>query len=197
MGVGLKVEKNQLKDAYVVFASFSLICVAILFALAMKKIVETQQILSFDKLFEMGISIVVYSIGLIIFGVLLTYFTPRKYIDEENVSYQNLSVLSIGILMLLGAIFEELLFRGIVQNLIFAFSNSAWMSIIITTLLFVLFHFQYFKKPMMLFNIIVPSFVFCWVYAKTSNLFVPITVHFLMNLVMTLLFKYKLIEFKK
>ncbi|WP_369823873.1 type II CAAX prenyl endopeptidase Rce1 family protein [Sporosarcina sp. P34] len=43
----------------------------------------------------------------------------------------------------------------------------------------------------------IPSVVFGSIYFKTNNLLVPIFVHFIMNIGMTFLFKYKLIRFKK
>jgi len=99
--------------------------------------------------------------------------------------------------MLLGALFEELLFRGIIQNLLFIFIENQWIAIIATTLFFLGFHTQYFKKPIMLINISIPSFTFGWLYFETNNILVPFVVHFLMNLGITLLFKYNLIRVKK
>ncbi|WP_349294150.1 CPBP family intramembrane glutamic endopeptidase [Lysinibacillus sp. Bpr_S20] len=71
------------------------------------------------------------------------------------------------------------------------------MAIIITTLLFLGMHTQYFKKPIMLINITIPSVIFGWIYFDTNNILVPFLVHFLMNIGMTLLFKYNLISVKR
>ena len=59
----------------------------------------------------MVISVVLASFCLLLFGVILTLFIPSKYIDETNQSYQDYSLLSIGAFMLIGALFEEVLFR--------------------------------------------------------------------------------------
>ena len=99
--------------------------------------------------------------------------------------------------MFLGALFEEILFRGIIQNLLFELTEYQWAANILTTILFVGIHTQYFKKPLMLINITVPCLIFGWVYLETSNILVPFFVHFLMNLGMTLLFKYNLIRVKE
>jgi uncharacterized protein len=99
--------------------------------------------------------------------------------------------------MFLGALFEELLFRGIIQNLLFIFIENQWIANITTTLLFLGFHTQYFKKPIMLLNITVPSLTFGWIYFESNNISVPFVVHLLMNFGMTLLFKYNLIRVKK
>lgn len=63
-------------------------------------------------------------------------------------------------------------------------------------MLFVGMHVQYYSKPLMLLNITIPSLVFGWIYVQTHNLLVPILVHFLMNLGITLLFKYKVIQMR-
>ncbi|MEQ6353290.1 CPBP family glutamic-type intramembrane protease [Lysinibacillus sp. M3] len=49
----------------------------------------------------------------------------------------------------------------------------------------------------MLINIAIPSLIFGWIYFETNNILAPFLVHFLMNLGMTLLFKYNLIHMKR
>ena len=187
----------SLKDAVFVFSSFTFVCVAVVFALIVYDVLTIQKFLSFDKPLAMAIYVVAASIGLLLFGVFLTLCIPSKYIDDTNKEYQNYSLLVIISLMFLGALFEELLFRGIIQNLIYVFIENHWIAIIITTLLFIGIHIQYFKKPIMLINIIVPSLTLGWIYFETNNIFVPFIVHFLMNFGITLLFKYNLISVKR
>ncbi|CAM3206187.1 CPBP family intramembrane glutamic endopeptidase [Filibacter tadaridae] len=184
------------KDAIFVFSSFVFICVAIIFSLIVYDVLTIQSLLSFNQPIKMSISIVGASIGLIIFGILLALSIPSKYIDDANKGFQNYSVSVIFSFMFISALFEELLFRGIIQNLIFVFTESQRIAIITTTFLFLSFHIQYFKKPIMLMNIAVPSLVFGWIYVKTNNILAPFVVHFLMNFGITLLFKYNLIRVK-
>ena len=99
--------------------------------------------------------------------------------------------------MFIAVLFEETLFRGIIQNLLLIFTGHQWVAILSTALWFIDFHIQYFKKPIMLLNIFIPSLVFGWIYFKTNNILVPIFVHFILNFGMTILFKYKLISFKR
>ncbi|PCN46021.1 CPBP family intramembrane metalloprotease [Brevibacillus laterosporus] len=185
------------KDAVFVFSSFTFICVAIIFILIVYDLLTIHNFLSFEKPIRMIMHICSASFALLLFGVILTLYIPSKYIDDTNKSYQNYSLLPIFVFMLLGALFEELLFRGIIQNLLFIFIESQWIAIIATTLFFLGFHIQYFKKPIMLLNISIPSFTFGWLYFETNNILVPFVVHFLMNLGITLLFKYNLIRVKK
>ncbi|MFJ8103562.1 lysostaphin resistance A-like protein [Lysinibacillus sp. NPDC096212] len=184
------------KDAIFVFSSFTFVCVAIIFALIVYDVFTIQDFLSFNQPFTMVMSIILASFGLLLFGVILTLFIPSKYMDETNKSYQDYSLLSIVAFMFIGALFEEILFRGIIQNLLLVFLEQPWTAIILTTLLFIGMHIQYFKKPIMLINITVPSLIFGWIYFETNNILVPFLVHFLMNIGMTLLFKYNLIRVK-
>jgi uncharacterized protein len=184
------------KDAVFVFSSFTFVCVATIFALIVYDVFTIQNFLSFEQHFTMVMCVVVASFGLLSFGVILTLYIPSKYIDETNKSYQDYSLSGIVAFMFIGALFEEILFRGIIQNLLFVFLEYQWIAIIITTLLFLGMHTQYFKKPIMLINITVPSIVFGWIYFETNNILVPFLVHFLMNIGMTLLFKYNFIKLK-
>jgi len=140
---------------------------------------------------------VLSAIGLTLFGVILTLCTPAKYIDDTNQTYQDLSVATIVGFMLVGALFEELLFRGIIQNVLNVFIHNEWTSIFVASLIFIAIHAQYFKKPIMLVNLIVPSLTFGWIYFATNNLLVPFLVHYAMNVVITLLFKYRIIAMRK
>ncbi|GAB0167751.1 CPBP family intramembrane metalloprotease [Lysinibacillus sp. CTST325] len=192
-----KIKKDfSPKDAIFVFSSFTFVCVAIIFALIVYNVFTIQDFLSFNQPFTMVMSVVLTSFGLLLFGVILTLFIPSKYMDETNQSYQDYSLLSIVAFMFIGALFEEVLFRGIIQNLLLVFLEQPWTAIIITTLLFIGMHIQYFKKPIMLINITIPSLIFGWIYFETNNILVPFLVHFLMNIGMTLLFKYNLIRVK-
>ena len=192
-----KIKKDfSPKDAIFVFSSFTFVCVAIIFALIVYNVFTIQDFLSFNQPFTMVMSVVLTSFGLLLFGVILTLFIPSKYMDETNKSYQDYSLLSIVAFMFIGALFEEVLFRGIIQNLLLVFLEQPWTAIIITTLLFIGMHIQYFKKPIMLINITIPSLIFGWIYFETNNILVPFLVHFLMNIGMTLLFKYNLIRVK-
>ncbi|MGE7950938.1 CPBP family intramembrane glutamic endopeptidase [Lysinibacillus xylanilyticus] len=185
------------KDAVFVFSSFTFVSVAIIFVLIVYDVFTIQNFLSIDRPFKMVMSVILASCGLLLFGIILTLFIPSKYIDETNKSYQHYSLLGIFAFMFTGALFEEVLFRGIIQNLLLVFLEHQWTAIIITTLLFLGIHTQYFKKPIMLINITVPSLILGWIYFKTNNILVPILAHFLMNLGITLLFKYDLLRIKR
>ncbi|UHA59088.1 hypothetical protein KDJ21_020060 [Metabacillus litoralis] len=67
------------------------------------------------------------SIGLIIFGIVLTVIMPAKFIDETNKTFQHESLSTIMISMLFVVLFEELLFRGLYKILYFLFLKMSGM----------------------------------------------------------------------
>ncbi|MFP7486279.1 CPBP family intramembrane glutamic endopeptidase [Priestia filamentosa] len=185
------------KDAVIAFSSFTLMCTGIILLLIIYSVLTVKDFLTFDQPYHMLMNVGVASVILLVFGIILTYCIPSRYIDETNKGYQNYSLLSITSFLAIGALFEELLFRGIIQNVFFVFLDHKWMAIGITTLLFLSIHIQYFKKPIMFLNITLPSVVFGWIYFETENILVPFLVHFILNIGMTLLFKYNLINLRK
>lgn len=184
------------KSATVAFASFAIICMAVLFALTVSGVVEIEGLLSMEQPLKQLWLIGIATVALLLFGCLLTQVTPAHMIDETNKGYQDLSVGTLVLFLLAASLFEELLFRGILQNLLLVYSGNEGIAVAISTLLFLSIHVQYFKKPLMLLNITLPSVAFGWLYALTHNLMVPISVHFFMNLGMTLMFKYNLVQLK-
>jgi uncharacterized protein len=192
-----QTEKFNPKDTIFVFFSFSLVCMAIILVLIVYDVFTMENFLSFHHPLKIVMNVVFASFGLLLYGVILTLLLPSKYIEDSNQSYHTYSFLTIFSFMFLGALFEEILFRGIIQNLLFELTEYQWAANILTTILFLGIHTQYFKKPLMLINITVPSLIFGWIYFETSNILVPFFVHLLMNLGMTLLFKYNLLRVKE
>ncbi|OMF89509.1 CPBP family intramembrane glutamic endopeptidase [Paenibacillus sp. FSL R7-0337] len=184
------------KDAVLVFLAFALISAAVIFALVIYEVLNLKDLLSFENPRQLAMYVVLPPISLLLFGIILTLITPASYIDETNKSYQNYSLTAILAFTFAGALFEELLFRGIIQNVLTLYLPNLRVAIVLTTVLFVGMHVQYYTKPLMLLNITIPSLVFGWVYVQTDNLLVPILVHFLMNLGITLLFKYNMIQMR-
>lgn len=187
----------KLKNAIFPFSSLTLICFTVIYALVVYDVLAIPNLLSFDNPKESLIISGVASVGLLLFGVILTLTIPEDYIDDTNKTYQNERFPDVFIFMFVAVLFEETLFRGIIQNLLLIFTGHQWVAILLTALLFIAFHFHYFKKPIMLLNICIPSLVFSWIYFKTNNILVPIFVHFVLNFGITILFKYKLISFKR
>lgn len=139
----------------------------------------------------------VASAGLLLYDGILSFYIPVTDIDETNKSFQNYPILQSFVFLFIGALFEEILFRGIIQSLLYLYLDNQLLSIFITTILFLSLHIQYFKKPIMLLNILIPSLTFGWIFAETNNILVPLIAHFIMNYEIILLFKYNLLELKE
>ncbi|WP_456272795.1 CPBP family intramembrane glutamic endopeptidase [Bacillus sp. AK031] len=178
------------------FLSSSFLCISVIFVFIVSGMMGIDSYLSFSSPVKMFVYIVCASVALVSYGAALAYIVPSHLIDDTNKSFAEYPNHTILAFMFLIVLFEELLFRGIIQNAAFLMLQNEWLSIGIGALAFLLFHVRYFKKPVMLFNIILPSVVFGWGYSVTDNILVPIAVHFFMNVTMTLIFKYNLVRLK-
>lgn len=190
-----KAEFN-LKEITPIFAVFSLILSVLVFVFIKIELIPVEHYFSLENPSKLVVSTIMTSIGLIIFGIVLTVIMPAKFIDETNKTFQHDSLSTIMISMLFVVLFEELLFRGIIQNFIFLILKNEWYAIIVTALIFVIYHKRYFNKPLMLLNITLPSLVFCWIYFYHDNIIVPVIIHYTMNITLTLMFKYNLIRLR-
>lgn len=191
-----QVNHMNLKSAIPAFMGLNLCCLAILLFMVIEDYLALSSVLSFNEVSKMIIVIIFASIVLTLYGILLTYLTSAEHINDTNKGYQNNSIFVIVSFMFVAALFEELLFRGIIQNVLFLTLELQWLAIILTAFLFVAFHIQYYRKPWMLLNITVPSLVLGWSYFYTDNLLVPLFIHFVNNVGITLLFKFNVIKLK-
>jgi membrane protease YdiL (CAAX protease family) len=136
-------------------------------------------------LFGGGIAVLIIGIDLILWNKL-----PSNMVDDGGINakiFGSLSVLQILILTLVIALCEELLFRGVLQP----FVGYFWASI-----LFALLHIRYLRKIVLLLSVIGVSFLFGGLFHLFSNLYVTIFSHFLIDFVLGLLIRYKLITLR-
>jgi membrane protease YdiL (CAAX protease family) len=73
--------------------------------------------------------------------------------------------------------FEEVLFRGLIQTTIRSYTTRPWLSIIVTSVIFAIFHSQEAHWP----AIFVIGMLFGYAYEKSGSLFRPIFIHVLFN----------------
>jgi membrane protease YdiL (CAAX protease family) len=86
-------------------------------------------------------------------------------------------LLSLLILALLPAVFEEMLFRGALQKMLTNIMHNAWAAIIITSILFSAFHLSFYGFLPRLFLGILLGYIF----NSTRNIWLNILLHFLNN----------------
>lgn len=75
---------------------------------------------------------------------------------------------------------EELLFRGYVQRLLMDKKGKAF-ALIITSLIFLFLHIQYFNRPLLLIAGICATLVMGYLYILTSSVYCSVGFHFLWN----------------
>lgn len=99
-------------------------------------------------------------------------------------STRSTSGLLVNILMIavLPAIGEELFFRGIIQQLFIEWTKKAWLGILLSSFLFSFLHFQFYGFVPRFYLGVVFGFVYLW----TGSIWLPITAHFLNNVVAVL-----------
>ena len=86
-------------------------------------------------------------------------------------------LISILVMGLAPAIFEEVFFRGGLQQMMMKATGKVWFSIIFTSLLFSAIHFSYYG----FLSRAAMGIVLGLLFARTGNLWVPILAHFLNN----------------
>lgn len=125
--------------------------------------------------------------GLIIvtINVILYKLFPKHLFDDGGINekiFKNRSVFSIFFIALVVAICEEFLFRGLIQTTFgYLFAST----------LFVVVHFRYLRKPVLLISIIFVSFYIGYLFKITNSLLVTITVHFVVDFLLGLAIKFE------
>ena len=96
-------------------------------------------------------------------------------------------LLSLIIIALLPAVFEETLFRGALQGILQRWFKNAWVAIIVTGLLFSIIHFSWYGfLPRWALGILLGM-----VYYATGNIWYSIIVHFVNNALVVTYMYYK------
>ncbi|MCL1917516.1 MAG: CPBP family glutamic-type intramembrane protease [Peptococcaceae bacterium] len=118
--------------------------------------------------------------------VILRY-VPRHYWFEpiNNQLAQKFNLFELTAIFAIGAISEEFLFRGVLQN-----TFGFW----IATLLFVLIHTRYLKRVLLLAVSLVLGCGLGLVYLVSGNLWVVILCHFLLNMGVIMILKRRILK---
>jgi hypothetical protein len=104
--------------------------------------------------------------------------------DEQARALSNLKswpefFMAIVIMAFFPAMFEEVFFRGTMQNLLARWWNKPILAIIVTSLIFSLIH----TSVYLFLSRAALGFVLGLIYHKTKNIWLPISAHFLNNLI--------------
>ncbi|CCO07368.1 CPBP family intramembrane glutamic endopeptidase [Desulforamulus hydrothermalis] len=115
--------------------------------------------------------------GLVLLQILLFFMVPHNLLldDGTNKTFYSFSYFTLVLLMGLGAISEELLFRAALQPV---------LGIVMTSALFAVIHVRYLKKWVLLLGTFAMSVALGWLYQMTQVIWAPVWAHFLVNFVM-------------
>lgn len=122
---------------------------------------------------------------IVISNLLLYKFLPKHLFDDGGINekiFKNQSVLSIFIIALVVSISEEFLFRGLIQTT---------FGYVFASIIFIVVHFRYLRKPFLLVSIIFVSFYIGYLFEITNSLLVTITTHFVVDLLLGLAIKFE------
>lgn len=102
---------------------------------------------------------------------------PNQALDSLTQNPQlAMRIMMLSFTLVVVPIFEELLFRGLMQSMARAWLNSPWAAILLTSLIFALMH------PMQHWPaIFILSLAIGYSYEKSGSLFRPIIIHILFN----------------
>ncbi|WP_307891871.1 CPBP family intramembrane glutamic endopeptidase [Bacillus swezeyi] len=117
------------------------------------------------------------SVLVILIDLAVMKWVPRHMYDDEGINeklFRNRSYPHILFLTLFIAFTEEILFRGVIQT-----HFGIWTASII----FAILHFRYLKKWLLFAMVVSISFLLGLSFQQTHNLFVPVTAHFLIDVV--------------
>lgn len=126
-----------------------------------------------------------YAAAVLAVDLLVSRWVPEDVTDDGGVNdrlFGKRSVLQIALLSFIVSICEEILFRGAIQH--------AWGPYW-TSILFAAIHVRYLRHWLMTGLVFSISYGLGWIYDITGTLWAPITAHFLIDLSMGLILRFR------
>ncbi|WP_257009829.1 CPBP family intramembrane glutamic endopeptidase [Evansella halocellulosilytica] len=123
----------------------------------------------------------------VILEIILIKVLPSDWFDDGGINdriFKRISPIHIAILSLTVAFCEELLFRGVLQTS---------FGIVIASIIFAVIHFRYMHKLFLFTFTIILSFFLGGIYYYTNNLLPVIIAHFLIDFILGLLIRYRIL----
>lgn len=135
------------------------------------------------------LSVVWWGLGLavavIVVDLLISKWVPEEAADDGGVNdriFKNRPIWHIIVLSFIVAVCEEMLFRGAVQHSF----GPYWTSIIFATI-----HVRYLKHWIPTALVFSISYGLGWIYIHTGSLWAPILAHFVIDLIMGLIIRFR------
>lgn len=134
-------------------------------------------VLSYQDIFLYGFGA---AIIVVIFEIVLHNYLPSAYFDDGGINekvFKDASVMHIFFIVLLVAICEEILFRGVLQTVFGYFIASS---------IFALMHYRYLRKFLLFSLLVFISFLIGYLFELTGSLIVTIVFHFTVDFLLGL-----------
>ena len=207
--VGKFLFKNFYNYYYILFVKYNGIFGILLFLLFIiifylfyskdLKIIFTYKKLNFSfvvkgLIYLSSIMMIYYIIYFIFDNAFL--FNFFKYFNDVLTGKKNITIYDILILekslkprfepfmligtVIIGPIFEEILYRGLMYNKLKEISN-VFIAVFISSILFALLHIPGYGFNIKMFSLVLDGILLTYCYEKTDNIYVPILVHSINN----------------
>ena len=207
--VGKFLFKNFYNYYYILFVKYNGIFGILLFLLFIiifylfyskdLKIIFTYKKLNFSVIIKgmiylSSITMIYYIISFIFDNSFL--FNFFKYFNDILTGKKNITVYDILVLeklqrprfepfmligtVIIGPIFEEIFYRGLLYNKLKEISN-AFIAVFISSILFAFLHMPGYGFNIKMFSLVLDGILLTYCYEKTNNIYVPILVHSINN----------------
>lgn len=126
-----------------------------------------------------------FAVAVLAVDLSISRWVPEEVSDDGGVNeklFRTRPVWHIAVISLIVAICEELLFRGAIQH---AF-GPYW-----TSILFAAIHIRYLRHWLMTGLVFGISYGLGWIYIETGSLWTPIVAHFMIDLVMGCIIRFR------
>jgi len=190
-----KIDFNDLSDRQIVRSFYSsqaflLLVSALLFWLFHVSFHPLPPIVMFDMK-EMILWGVI--VGALVAGAeyVLSLILPPDWMDDGGVNqrlFAAMSIKQIVMSMLLVAVIEEWLFRGLIQT---------YLGWIVASVIFGVVHIRYLRKPVMLIIVLLLGVLLGYIFKTTGSLWPPMICHYVIDVLLGVMLKMSMVKRRK
>lgn len=127
-------------------------------------------------------------VAVVLVDLIFMKWLPSSFYDDGGLNeriFRNKSVPHIFFIAAFVAFSEELLFRGIIQTKV---------GLILASIIFAIIHYRYLFNWFLFLNIVLLSFIIGFVYKWTDNLAITIIMHFVIDFLLGVSIRFRLIN---
>ena len=141
---------------------------------------DIKEFFSLFNFYDLSIILIGIPAGLIVvtYDLISMKYLPQSFFDDGGINkriFSSLNRRQIVLVVMIVAVVEELLFRGVIQTCV---------GLGMASFIFALIHIRYLYHIFLFLNILLLSFFIEIIYEWTGNLFVTIVMHFTIDLIL-------------